>query len=404
MSFIHYVHLHLSSLHESTITVNHPSITSTDPTFAQTESTTPAPTQPPDFSCDPGASTTLTGDYNDVNVNTTITTTESVDILIDVRDSDLTANSDWSIVLGIEITLSSGDTITDSDPLDTESTPLLLGVSDIGVGDHVITYFTFPPDGTIVSGTFIIDISCSSLAPTRAPTPSPTIGDVSCGDTVAGEYNDETITFPVILNEHGDIVIDASSSSGDWNTNNVELRIDLGSAGIVDDGDGRDECSADSLKLCVDDVAAGEYEVTFNVFDTDNSNIGTYNISVDCTPTNATCGDTLSGYYNDEARNFTFIAEYGTAVVIDASLSSGDWDTDMISFRILLDGRDRWISDGDGEDSCSGLVLCVDVDQGVHVIEFSVLDTSSSNIGTYHICNLVLYYLTRIVTSNTLDH
>ena len=116
--------------------------------------------------------------------------------------------------MGIQIVLSSNIPIVDGETDDTETTELVLGVSDIGVGTHVVTIYLM--NGAEVSGTFVIDIACSSLAPTAAPSPSPTIGDVHCGDTVIGDYNMEPISFTFILDTAGDFAVDASSSSGNW--------------------------------------------------------------------------------------------------------------------------------------------------------------------------------------------
>ena len=234
---------------------------------------------------------------------------ESVDILIDARDSVVNSTT---AAEGLELILPDGSAIIDNEPdpggNDGDTEPdieLLLGAADREPGNYTVRYFVgFPFNGSFISGTFSLDISCSSLAPTRSPTESPTTpaptlfeGNASCGDTLTGDYNDKVINFTFVLDQDGDIIIDARASnySGNWNGQLVGIEITTPDGDTIADGDELDVCGDEHLLLCLDDVEAGVYIIQFFVGNNPPQNyFGTFNISIECFTNSPTSSPTMS--------------------------------------------------------------------------------------------------------------
>ena len=126
----------------------------------------------------------------------------------------------------------------------------------------------------------------SDAEPTPGPTPRPTSpADVTCPAIVAGEYNDALVSWMVQMPFDGDLVVEVYGGI-EYNVFSLPIGIELVVDGhIITDGDPSDVMWNDHLKLRVDGLQHGWYELRYFVGHTQPatpSQFGPFRVDIEC--------------------------------------------------------------------------------------------------------------------------
>merc|ERR1719295_1893892 len=184
----------------------------TTPTKEPSESpTTPAPTHPGELIC----GSTYSGEYDGESYEFEVRMPHAGDMTVNAGGDDFE-------VAYIACYDSDGNQLDDAD-----SASESLTVHDLPANtDYTCSAdfgLTLPGDA---SGSFTIEIECTSDAPTRAPTAEPSSeptatpttpapihpGELVCGSHTSGAYNGEPVEFEVQMPHEGDMTVDAGGS------------------------------------------------------------------------------------------------------------------------------------------------------------------------------------------------
>jgi len=278
--------------------------------------TTPSPTHPGELSC----GSVTSGEYNGEPFQIEVQMPFEGDMTVDLSSSDFDiASITCNDADGAEVTGSKGDdslTLSDVTP-NSDYTCIIEGTGDAQ------------------SGTFGIEIECTSDSPTVSPTtPSPTQpGELSCGSFTRGVYNGEPFQIEVQMPFNGDLTVDLSGSSFDiasitgYDSNAVQFWDSEGATAPCKDGS-HGICA---LALTLLDVTQNE-EYTFIVEGTDYEKSGAFVIDITCSsesptssPTDTTVepSPTSSGTicYSDEECRARQVCDMGTYTCVDPTPS-----------------------------------------------------------------------------------
>jgi len=278
--------------------------------------TTPSPTHPGELTCNSHA----TGSYSGEPVQIEVRMPYDGDLTVDASPSDFE-------VTEITATDSSGQPLQDVD----EQNADVLTVRDLRAGGDFYFEFSGAPD---VTGTFEIDIYCSSDEPTSAPTdeptenpsaspttPSPTHpGELICGSHVTGDYSGDIVEFEVRMPHEGDLTVDASDS---------DFAIEFISARDADNNDLTDVAASPSEFTSLD-IPEGDYQ--FKLFGEDGAE-GTFDLKIVCSSDSPTPQPTTT---TSTSTSSTTPSPTHPGELICGSHVTGDYSGDRVEFEVRM--------------------------------------------------------------------
>jgi len=251
-----------------------------EPTGSPTNGpTTPSPTHPGELIC----GDRITGDYNGKPVEFEVRMPYDGDMTLDMGGSDF----EIGVITCYD---SDGNELTDSD-----AASYSLTIHDLSHGED---YTCVAEGGSgVASGTFDLDISCTSDAPTRSPTDEPTAsptkgpttpspthpGELICGDRITGEYNGEPVEIEVRMPYDGDMTVDMGASD-----------FEIGAITCYDsDGNELTDSDAAPYSLTIHDLSHGQ-DYTCVAEGGSGVASGTFDLEISCTsdaPTRSPTGE-----------------------------------------------------------------------------------------------------------------